>query len=67
VKVFPAGDSIEALNSMQIDEQNAPSPVHLLEHVAAATSSDETAEALRNGPMGALVIAKIAVEILFIG
>ena len=37
------------------------------EHVAAPIGPDEAAQALRNGPVGALVIAAIAVGILFIG
>ncbi len=37
------------------------------EHVAAPIAPDEAAEALRNGPVGALVVAAIAVALLFIG
>jgi len=37
------------------------------EHVAAPIGSSEAAEALRNGPVGALVVSTIAVAILFIG
>jgi hypothetical protein len=37
------------------------------EHVAAPIGPDEAAEALRNGPIGALVVAGIAVALLFIG
>ena len=37
------------------------------EHVAAPIGPDEAAEALRNGPIGALVVASIAVALLFIG
>jgi hypothetical protein len=37
------------------------------EHVAASIRLDETAEALGNGPVGALVVASIAVAVLFIG
>jgi hypothetical protein len=51
---------------MQIDEHHS-SAAHLAEHVAAPTRSDQAAEALKNGPIGALVIASIAVGILFIG
>ena len=36
-------------------------------HVAAPIGSDEAAQALRNGPIGALVVAGIAVALLFIG
>ena len=37
------------------------------EHVAAPIGPDGAAEALRNGPIGALVVAGIAVALLFIG
>jgi hypothetical protein len=37
------------------------------EHVAAPIGADEAAQALRNGPIGALVVAAIAVAVLFIG
>jgi len=37
------------------------------QHVAAPIGSDEAAEALRNGPIRALVVAAIAVALLFIG
>ena len=37
------------------------------EHVAAPIGADEAAQALRNGPIGALVVAGIAVALLFIG
>jgi hypothetical protein len=37
------------------------------EHVAAPIGADAAAEALRNGPIGALVVASIAVALLFIG
>ena len=40
---------------------------HRAEHVAAPIGSDEAAEALRDGPAGALVVASIAVGLLFIG
>jgi hypothetical protein len=43
------------------------SAAHLPEHVAAAIGPDEAAEALKNGPIGALVVASIAVALLFIG
>lgn len=52
---------------MNTDEQNHSSAAHLPEHVAAAIRSDEAAEALKNGPIGALTLASIAVGILFIG
>ena len=37
------------------------------EHVAAPIGSDEATRALRNGPIGALVVASIAVALLFVG
>jgi hypothetical protein len=37
------------------------------EHVAAPIGADDAARALRNGPMGALTLAAIAVALLFIG
>ena len=37
------------------------------EHVAAPIGSEEAVAALRNGPVGALVVASIAVGLLFIG
>ena len=37
------------------------------EHVTAPIGADEAAQALRNGPIGALVVAAIAVALLFIG
>jgi hypothetical protein len=37
------------------------------EHVAVPIGPDEAAEALKNGPVGALVVASIAVALLFIG
>ena len=37
------------------------------EHVGAPIGPDEAAEALRSGPIGALVVAGIAVALLFIG
>lgn len=40
---------------------------HLPECVAAPINCDEAAKALRNGPIGALAIASIAVALLFIG
>jgi cytochrome c oxidase subunit 2 len=39
----------------------------LPDHVAAPIGSDEAAQALRDGPIGALVVASIAVTLLFIG
>jgi len=37
------------------------------DHVAAPIGADEAAQALSNGPIGAFVIAGIAVGLLFIG
>jgi hypothetical protein len=37
------------------------------EHVAAPIGPEDAARALRNGPLGALVVAAIAVGVLFIG
>ena len=39
----------------------------LPEHVAAPIGPEEAAQALRDGPVGALVVASIAVGLLFIG
>ena len=39
----------------------------LPEHVAAPISADAAASALKDGPMGALLVASIAVGLLFIG
>ena len=43
------------------------SAAHLPEHVAAPIGPDEAAEALKNGPIGALVVGSIAAALLFIG
>ena len=51
---------------MPIDEPHQTA-AHLSEHVAAPIGSDEAAEALRNGPIGALLVACVAVGLLFIG
>ena len=48
-------------------EETHQTAAHLPEHVAAPIRSDEAAEALKNGPIGALVVASIAVALLFIG
>jgi hypothetical protein len=37
------------------------------EHIAAPIGPNDAAEALKNGPVGALVVAGIAVGLLFIG
>jgi hypothetical protein len=51
---------------MSTDEPHHSAPDRP-EHVAAPMGSEEAAEALRNGPIGALVVAGIAVALLFIG
>lgn len=51
---------------MHSDEPHA-SAAHPSDHVAAPIGADEAAQALRNGPIGAFVVASIAVAILFIG
>ena len=51
---------------MAIDEPHH-SAADRPEHVVAPIGSEEAAEALRNGPIGALVVAGIAVALLFIG
>jgi hypothetical protein len=51
---------------MQPDEAHS-SAAHLPHHVAAPIGADEAARALRNGPIGALVVASIAVALLFLG
>ena len=51
---------------MQTD-QTHQSPADRAEIVAVPTHLDEATEALRNGPVGALVVSAIAVGILFIG
>jgi hypothetical protein len=43
------------------------SAAHLPEHVGAPIGQEEVARALRNGPVGAQVVAGIAVTLLFIG
>ena len=51
---------------MSIDEPHHSAAARP-EHVAVPIGPDEAARALRNGPVGALVVAAIAVGILFIG
>lgn len=48
-------------------DQPHNSAAHPPEHVAAPVGAEEVAFALRNGPMGALIVASIAVAVLFIG
>ena len=55
------------IEAPDIEEQDHASAAHLPEHVAAPIRADQAIEALRNGPRGALIIAGIAVTILFIG
>ena len=43
------------------------SAAHLPEHVAAPIGAQAAAEALENGPRGALLLATISVGLLFIG
>jgi len=51
---------------MPADETYQPS-ADRAEHVAAPIGPGDAAEALKNGPVGALVVASIAVALLFIG
>jgi hypothetical protein len=48
-------------------DQPHDSAAHTPEHVAAPVGAEEAAFALRNGPTGALIVASIAVAVLFIG
>jgi hypothetical protein len=48
-------------------DETPHSPADQPEHVVAPIGPDEAAEALKNGPIGALVVASIAVGLLFIG
>jgi hypothetical protein len=43
------------------------SAAHLPHHVAAPIGADEAAQALRHGPIGALVLASVAVALLLLG
>jgi len=43
------------------------SAAHLPEHVAAPIGAQAAAEALKDGPRGALLIAAVAVGLLFFG
>jgi hypothetical protein len=43
------------------------SAAHLPEHVAAPIGAQAAAEALENGPRGALLLSAVAVGLLFIG
>ena len=50
---------------MALDEPR-PSAAQSTDSVAAPMEADEAARALKNGPIGAFVIASIAVGLLFI-
>jgi hypothetical protein len=50
---------------MPVDEPNQ-SATHNAGHVDAPISSDEAAQSLRNGPVGAYIVSGIAVGLLFI-
>ena len=52
--------------SMHPDEPHS-SAAHLPDHVAAPIGADEAVQALRHGPIGALVLSSIAVGLLFLG
>jgi hypothetical protein len=43
------------------------SAAHSVDHVAAPIGTDDAAQALSNGPVGAFFVASIAVGLLFIG
>lgn len=48
--------------------EKVPHPIaHLPEEIAASIDADEAARALNEGATGALIIASIAVGLLFIG
>ena len=47
-------------------EEHHQSAAHRSDNVAAPIGSDEAAKALKNGPRGALLIASIAVALLFL-
>jgi hypothetical protein len=51
---------------MASDEQHH-SAAHSPDHVTAPIGADEAAQALRDGPIGALIVASIAVGLLFLG
>jgi F0F1-type ATP synthase assembly protein I len=55
--------------SSRIAENDEPhaSAAARAEHVAAPVTAETAAEALKNGPLGALVVAGIAVGLLFLG
>lgn len=43
------------------------SAAHSIDHVAAPIGAHEAAQALSNGPIGAFVVASVAIALLFIG
>ncbi len=51
---------------MQSDEAHH-SAAHSSDYVARPISADDATQALSNGPIGAFVVASIAVGLLFIG
>lgn len=51
---------------MQADIPHQSAADHL-KHVAVSTGPDDATEALKKGPVGALVVSAIAVGLLFIG
>jgi len=51
---------------MQPDEAHQPA-LNSPDHAAAPFGPEEATQALRNGPIGAFVVAGIAVGLLFIG
>ena len=51
---------------MPVDESNEPT-AHSPEHVDVPAVSGEAVQALRNGPIGAYLVAGIAVGLLFLG
>jgi hypothetical protein len=51
---------------MRVDEPNQ-STAHSPDHVDVPSSSDDAAKALRNGPIGAYIVAGTTVGLLFIG
>jgi hypothetical protein len=48
-------------------EEPHRSAAHLPEHVAAPIGAQAAAEALKDGPRGALLMAAVAVGLMFIG
>jgi hypothetical protein len=48
-------------------EESHHSAAHLRENVAAPIGAEEAARALASGPIGAFVVASIAVGLLFLG